>query len=54
MSPPPCSPIPVQPLQSPNSLTGPGRISSKADLMQLRTSAESIDLTQLAELGRQT
>ncbi len=36
----------------PADVRGSG-IHSKADLVRLRTSAEAIDLTQLAELGRQ-
>lgn len=51
---PSTSPLPpAGNLQAPKFPSEPGRISSKADLVQLRTSAESIDLTQLAELGRQ-
>ncbi|QKH35343.1 hypothetical protein FOC84_10460 [Achromobacter pestifer] len=51
---PPTSPLPpARHFQSPKSPSEPGRISSKADLVQLRTSAESIDLAQLAEIGRQ-
>lgn len=40
-------------LQAPKSPSEPGRISSKADLVQLRNSAESIDLNQLGEIARQ-
>ncbi|MDR7948287.1 hypothetical protein [Achromobacter aegrifaciens] len=47
---------PTRPPLSANEASKPmpsERIHSKADLVRLRTSSESIDLTQLAELGRQ-
>jgi len=45
-------PPPPQPIRSPVGIRH-GGITSKADLVRLRKSQESIDLNQLAELSRQ-
>lgn len=43
---------PQPPSPAPN-MRRPGTVTTKGDLVQLRKSADTIDLNQLAELGRQ-